>query len=93
MEFNKDILDAAYKKAHDKFMNEQNNKLTNLKHYLSQKFPNYDFSNYMYIFQLYKAEVDLSFNEKIKKNFYRVWRFGPPENCPINKFIQQPTLF
>lgn len=64
---------------------------------LSKKYPheieNIKFYSKYEIFWLYKFEASLTFNKIVLDNFYNTWDNGHPKKCPINNFIQQPTLF
>lgn len=60
---------------------------------LKNRYPNGFIPEWYSLFYLYEYEAEKIFNDKIYRRYRKVTKWGPPKSCPINKFIQSPTLF
>lgn len=92
----KELFNKAYNQAKNKIINENyTSKVNNLKYYLSIKFPEKEeiFSKCFYLYQLYKMEVEIIFNQNLLERYNKIREKGYPKKCPANKFIYQTKLF
>lgn len=64
-----------------------------LRSILIKKYPNGFIPEWYSVFYLYEYEAEKIFNEKIYRRYRKVIKWGYPKECPINKYLKEPTLF